>query len=208
MERHASAICGSQEMLSRRRRACRSWRSGHAGGDGAGEGEPLGKIGLRGPGFRIAQMAAKQIHFIADLEVLQSRAEGLGDKFGFLGGAGGSVGSHVDAVEAGPAGGFKECGQVANRFRSDRVVAGLGLADNFARLRVLRLGRVGSGFPPAEFAGVAAEPQNAARGNLLECANQAGILRRKEVRIRQLPNLVGEADKIRRECAAPLLRRE
>ena len=95
------------------------------GSDGSRERKPLGEVGLRGPCLGIAQVTAKQVNFIADLEILQSRAEGFGGKFSFVGGAGRSVGSHIDAVKAGPTGRFEECGQVPNRFRSNGIVAQL-----------------------------------------------------------------------------------
>ena len=110
-------------------------------------------------------MAAKQVSFIPDLEVLQ-------------------------------AGCFEESGEVADRFRSHRIVVGPGLANHFASLRMRGLRRVGRGFPPAEFAGVTAQAQDTARRKSLECANQHGVFRREESRICKLFDLVGEADEV------------
>src|SRR5579875_3031743 len=99
-------------------------------------------------------MTIKEVCFIADLEILQAIAEGLGGKGGLFGGAGRSVSAHADAVDAGPTGGLQEPGEVADGVGGDGVVAGLGLSHDFANGRMIRLGGIGGGLPVSELAGV------------------------------------------------------
>ena len=169
----------------------------YTGADGAGEGEPLIEVGFGGPGFWIAQVMPEEIGLIADLKVLQIFAESLRNKRGFFGCTLGSIGSHADAIEAGPSSGLEETRQVTHGFRGDGVVLGFRLAFHLAGMRVFGLGRFGCGLPPCELAGVAAQTQHALRRECLELRNQAGVACRKEAGVSQLLHLIREADEVR-----------
>ena len=106
---------------------------------------------------------AEQIRLVSDLKVLQVFAEGGCHKCGFFGSTFVRIGSHSDAIEAGPSGVLEKARQVANGFRCYGVVLSFGLAFHLAGMRVFRLGRIGGRLPPCEFAGVAAQTQNAMR---------------------------------------------
>src|SRR3984957_8988774 len=60
----------------------------------------------------------------------------------------------------------------------------------------MRLLRIGCRLPPLKLAGVAAEPEHAARTQRLEFANEAGVLRREECRVHKLLHFVREPDVI------------
>src|ERR1700724_1987641 len=57
-------------------------------------------------------------------------------------------------------------------------------------------GRIKRRFPVSELAGVAPEAQNTCCRECSELANQAAILRRKEIRVRELLHLIRQADKV------------
>ncbi len=153
-------------------------------------------------------MAVEHVHLVTDLEILQTRAESLGHELSFRRGALGDVGSHADAVEAGPSGSFQECGQVAHGLFRNGVVVWFGLADHLAGLGMLGLRRAKRGLPIGELAGVAAEPQHAMRRQRLELANEAGVLQRKETRVVELLHFIGQAHEVGRHVRACCLGRK
>src|ERR1700738_3440315 len=61
---------------------------------------------------------------------------------------------------------------------------------------MLWFGRIKRRFPVSELAGVAPEAQNTCCRECFQLANQAAVLRRKEIRVRKLLHLIRQADKV------------
>lgn len=175
---------------------------GYALEDGAGEGEPLGEVGVEVPGGRAERVVglAVVVGFVADLEPGEAVAQGAGGVGGFFRGGIGSGGAEIEAVDDGPVGGVEEAGEVVDGFGMDGGVGvghPVGGAVGVSGWR--RRGLVGTGFPPAVFAGVASDAEDALRAEGAEDGDEIAVRGGEEFGVGEFDFLVTEASVIKRD---------